>query len=181
LDPDLASFNGWYPSSEAMDSHPRIVIPCTNSFGVSYWQARLIDHAVADLEKLNLQDIPPKRYQSTPAARVASIVVTWPYEEAKRVTLVEGPMDALAASEVGSVGIGLMGNSPPPECLEYATRILRSYGEWWVVPDNDDRKLGCEIVAALGMLGVRSSLIMLPSRYKDLAAVPRDLRRGLLA
>jgi len=176
LDPDLAKFNEWYPSSDAGDGAPRVVIPCSNSLGRVYWQARLMPHPWSP-------DMEYKRYQSAHTDRAESVVITWPDPQftpvAHGVALFEGPMDALAASSVGWVGVALMGDKPPAECIEYVVRIFQTYAVWRVVPDADLPKLGAQVTRALGMLGKKSRLVDVRP-HKDLAAVPGIERNGLL-
>jgi len=176
LDPDLAQFNEWYPSTDAGDAAPRVVIPCSNSLGRVYWQARLLPHLV-------LPDHEYKRYQSAHTDRAESVVITWPEDRLTPVphgvVLVEGPFDALAASTAGWTGVALMGDKPPPECIEYVVRIFRTSEVWRVVPDRDCPKLGAQVVRALAMLGKKARLVDVRP-YKDMAAIPEGARRGFL-
>ena len=176
LDTDLARFNEWYPSSDAGDGAPRIVIPCSNSLGRVYWQARLMPHPWSP-------DLEYKRYQSAHTDRAESVVITWPRENYTPiplgVVLVEGPFDALAASTVGWTGVALMGDKPPPECIEYVARIFRTSEVWRVIPDRDCPRLGAQVVRALAMLGKKARLIDVRP-YKDMAAIPEGVRYGFL-
>lgn len=180
LDPDLARFNEWYPSSDAGDGAPRVVIPCSNSLGRVYWQARLIPHIVLP-GMLGIHEF--KRYQSAHTDRAESVVITWPNPEfipiARGVALFEGPTDALAASSAGWVGVALMGDKPPAECIEYVVRIFTPYNVWRVVPDRDLPKLGAQVVRALGMLGKKAKLVDVKP-YKDFASVSEWERHGFL-
>lgn len=164
LDAHLAEFNSWYPTRNATDEAERIVIPCTNSEGRVYWQARAIDGN-------------EKRYQSAHTDRGESIVLTWPYSEfePRGVGLCEGPMDALACSTVHLIGVGLMGDTPPPESIEYVVRILRGHTNWFVIPDTDLPKLGSDVLRALARLGVRSRLVRV-APFKDFASLPYHTR-----
>ncbi len=177
LDPDLARFNEWYPSTDAGDPIPRVVIPCSNSLGRVYWQARAMDGMLTPFH------LPVKRYQSAHTDRSESVVITWPFSEffpvAYGVAVLEGPLDALAASSAGWVGVALMGDKPPAECIEYVVRIFSPYSVWRVVPDKDMPKLGAQVVRALGMLGKKAKLVD-TRPYKDLAAAPAEERQGYL-
>ena len=176
LDPDLARFNEWYPSTDAGDGAPRVVIPCSNSLGRVYWQARLMPHPWSP-------DMEYKRYQSAHTDRAESVVITWPDPQytpvAHGVALFEGPTDALAASTVGWVGVALMGDKPPPECIEYVARIFTTYNVWRVVPDRDLPKLGAQVVRALAMLGKKARLVDVKP-FKDFASISERNRHGLL-
>src|SRR5207245_2951688 len=101
LDFDLAVYNHWYLSHSAGDDHTRIVIPATSMIEDHiYWQARAIYPHVKH------------KYQSPTASRLDALVVVYPpeHEDSGMIVVVEGPMDALAAADVGYTGIALMGN-----------------------------------------------------------------------
>ena len=115
LSMEVALANGWYPSVDAGDKQIRIVIPATATPPNVFWQARLIDGQA----HLGVS-LPIKRYQSPHAPRGDAIIAVWPTTPGAAslapcgaVVLVEGPMCALAAAELGFTGIALMGNSPP--------------------------------------------------------------------
>ena len=83
-----ARHNGWY-ATKLLDGIPRVVIPATNLEGRRYWQAR----AMGPTAPLN-------RWKSARGSKNGSIVVCWPAHTNPKVKLVivEGPMDALAAT-----------------------------------------------------------------------------------
>ena len=107
LNPAIAVLNHWYPTSEAGDTEPRIVIPGTPISRGPFWQARAMSGAAL------------LRYQSPHGPREDSIVVVFPGKwNGGQLVIVEGPMDALAAAGEDQYGIALMGNTPPLEVLE---------------------------------------------------------------
>jgi len=182
LDFRLARSNQWYPTFDPVDKVGRIVIPCANSEGVSYWQARVIE------PYCNLcKDSPPvdkcgvKRYTSPMASREDSIVVCWPVSKpygSPIGVVVEGPFDSLGACECGAVGIGIMGNSPPSKVMLKVAYLLRGLSVV-VVPDADAPQFGAMVVACLASQGVR--VRMLNPVKKDLAAMPLEERCALLS
>ena len=166
LVPAVALYNGWYASQEAGDTEPRLVMVGTNSFGFPYWQARAF------------YDGAEKRYQSTHGARENSLIICWPLGETDSAVLMEGPIDALAAACEGFVGVAMLGNTAPPECVDYAAVILRGY-EVSVLPDTDDMEFGGRLCGAMAVRGIAARLIS--SRpYKDLCAAPADQRAEIL-
>ncbi len=178
----LARQNGWYPSSEAGDTSPRIVMPGTSSDPRNlFWQARDMWGDVL------------KRYQSPYAARGDSIIVTWPTEALGGYSrhldglgsgnapacVLEGPMDALAASEWGFVGIAMLSNTPPEEALELMSKLtLRKHCLF--VADNDSPQVMANLVAYFANRGVASARLLIPSPYKDLGEMPRQERGRFL-
>lgn len=167
LDSQVARTNRWYPSACAGDTLPRIVIPATNSAGLSYWQAR----AMVPTEK---------RYQSPPVQRGDSVVTVWPGElnMLRPIVVVEGPLDALAAASVGFVGVALMGKEPPVSVLDFVA-TLRQKRAVLVVADADAPGAAAFTVAYLASKGRRCKLIQ-TSPHKDLAAMPLIQREKLL-
>lgn len=156
--------NGWYPSQDAGDSALRLVIPGYSRIKRNcYWQARAIDG-----NKI--------RYQSPHGVRRGdAIVVVWPSSIPKKWVIAEGPMDALAAAEVGFGGVGLMGASPPLEALQTARRVV---GNTPVSVVSDEGAL--EAATALwGHFSGASLVTTYP--HKDLAEVPVGERKGLLS
>ena len=166
LDHSLAIENGWYPSTQAGDSHARIVIPCTHSNGRVYWQARALDAGVE------------KRYQSPPYSAEGAFVLVWPKDPVKGVVLVEGPMDALAAAECGYAGVAAMGNRPGANLLQ---NVLAQFpGKTiTVVPDTDAIRAGAVTVGRLALLGATARLLF-PVGAKDLSRMTELARRQLL-
>lgn len=169
LSAPLARENGWYPSDQAGDRAQRIVIPATASGGHVYWQARLMEEA-------------GRRYQSPPYARRDAIVWTWPgRRRGASVVVCEGPMDALAAAEVGHYGAAMMGADPPYAAIVFlATWIHRAYTKTaLVVPDGDESGPTLSKVGyVLATLGIDSRT--LPPRAKDLASMSLADRKKFL-
>ena len=136
LDPKVAEANFWYPSSEAGDNRPRIVIPANATGPNIYWQARAID-----------SDEEP-RYQSPSAPRGDACIIAWPNPVGHpHVVIVEGPMDALAAAMAGYVGVATMGSSTESQ-LDYITKCFPK-GLAIVVMDLDYPKLMLDVVYGL--------------------------------
>lgn len=168
----IARSNGWYPTME-LDIHPRIVIPCSNSANVSYFQARSMNDGLP-------------RYKSLSATREDSLAVVWSGErgsayfglDIKGSVIVEGPMDALAAAYWGYTGIALMGNDPPEEVFDYLSTVVRPLGRVIVIPDKDHLEMGSTVVVELGLRGVVETTMVLPTA-KDFAEM-RIVERGRL-
>jgi hypothetical protein len=166
LNPGLARDNGWYPSDQAGDQAPRIVIPCSSPYGVAYWQARAMDGS-------------EPKYQSPSTSRFDSVVIVWPsVDQGGRFVLVEGPMDALAAAGSGLPGVAMMGNQPPQGAWRFiqnrfsGTRPL-------VLPDADSMDSAIRWTLQLGSLGFRPS-VGSPYPHNDLASVPSKERERYL-
>lgn len=166
LDPDLALFNGWYPSREAGDGHLRVVIPCAPASD-RFWQARAI-----------YSDVEP-RYQSPHAPRGSSIVAVFPNPAPGQVGAVcEGPMDALAAAECGLLGLALMGNEPPDACFDYIAQTWAGM-TLLIVPDNDSIGTGAVWKMRLEARGHTTRLVLVGGG-KDLAALSLARRKEIL-
>ncbi|MCI0552009.1 MAG: toprim domain-containing protein [Anaerolineae bacterium] len=166
LDFDLAKDNGWYPSHNAGDNFQRIVMPAVNKSGRAYWQAR------------DISGKSTKRYQSPSVPRGDSIIQTWPMKKMtyKSFVVVEGPMCALAAAQMGLPGIALMGCQPTEDTFNYIVNVLEGLSEYcFVVQDRDATQEAIVLVQALAAAGAPAVLID-PYPYKDLAAVPSDRR-----
>jgi len=164
----LANNNFWYPSRD-VDGYDRIVIPCSNSFGVTYYQARAMDRWVTI------------RYNSPLATREDSIVILWPEgnTRAKGTVICEGPMDALAAGGLGYVGIGLMGNQPSEPVVAHIVRLVDGFFEPVViVPDLDHIEMGTYMVGSLAGYGIVARIV-LPMK-KDLCEMTFQERKALL-
>ena len=168
LDPTLAMRNGWYASRAATDTELRVVIPCTSAnLTNKYWQARLCRETK---EKL------PPRYQSPSGvtrgdalAVVRPSTVGWPNPRGS--VLVEGPMDALAAAEVGYVGIGWMGTDPGQAPIDFARTLLVKDQPRYVVSDRDAISAAVRIWSQFV-----GAFLINPTPYKDLAAMPFEER-----
>ena len=165
LDPALALRNGWYASRAATDTELRVVIPCTSAnLTNKYWQARL---ARETKEKL------PPRYQSpVGVTRGDALAVVLPRDAGWRGTvLVEGPMDALAAAEVGYMGIGWMGTDPGQLPIDFARTLLVKGQPRYVVSDRDAISAAVRIWSQFV-----GAFLINPTPYKDLAAMPFEER-----
>lgn len=182
IDPHLAKLNAWYPSRAAGDNWLRVVIPGTSRDQTNqFWQARLAEaHPTGE-----------PRYQSPHASRGDALIVIHPDYSALGYdvsndhpppgsVLVEGPFDALAAAELGFLGVALMGNTPSAEVLVHAVDWLRAAPPAMLVTDDDATVQG----AALGhnllaKYGLKSLLVLSPYPYKDLAEMPKQERARL--
>lgn len=173
LDPDLARFNGWYPSAEAGDRLPRIVMPGVNTEGFPYWQGRAMTEARL-------------RYTSPACPREDSVILTYPYTRRPRpVVVVEGPMDALAASGAGYLGVALMGNNPDSRVFDLIA--ARFTGRQVIIlPDRDSEDVGGLWLSEFALRGMRSILVSISdvttmSHPKDLCDLMPRTRANLLA
>lgn len=165
----VAKDSGWYATSK-VDGYDRIVIPCTNSAGIPYYQARAID------------DWTHVRYNSPPARRNDSVVLVWPKLNTliRGTVIVEGPMDSLAAATLGYLGVGLMGNQPPEGAVEYIVSLIKgAYEPVIILPDLDHPEMGSWMLASLAIHGI-TTRVRLPPR-KDLAALQIWEREKLLS
>jgi hypothetical protein len=95
------------------------------------------------------------------------------------VTVVaEGPFDALAAADVGCIGIGLMGNKPPSIVWDHiwdryhGNKIL-------LVSDIDSVGDTVQWQAQLAIRGMKSQVVV-PSGVKDFAALTKEQRIQLV-
>lgn len=170
----LARSNAWYPSVKAGDSFARIVIPATSDIpGNLFWQARAL-YPVGD-ERI------AKRYQSPSASRGDALIVVWPGAPFSRSVIVEGPMCALAAAELGFLGVALMGATPPEEALVLAWKLVR--GSSVVFLGDEDRQDAMSAVFAnlMARPGIPSGRMISPYPYSDLAEVPAAQRLALLS
>lgn len=161
LDPELALLNGWYPSNN------RIVIPCINSAGFNYWQARAMDNN-------------PLRYDSPAIPRKDSIVFLWSsLPPSGTVIICEGPMDALAAAKFYPA-IAVMGGTPNEEVLDFIGKKTKELGlaKVILIPDQDNLRFTEYFMS--GTFDCASKRLIIPT-HKDLAAMPRWERKQLLA
>ena len=172
LSEDLARYNMWYPSREAGDSHPRIVIPASASVPSNiFWQARTMDDD-------------PKRYQSPRASRGDAVIVVWPHKTHLlwRAAVVEGPMCALAASAYGFLGVALMGQTPPDTALSLVYKLTAGLSI----------SLICDLDSTEAMVKIMGKMLSYTPRitamsiiqtypYKDLAEAPESFRRRILS
>lgn len=168
LDFRLAVENGWYPSTEAGDTSPRVVIPC-HPHDLRFWQARALDAS-------------PKRYQSPHRDPAGAVVVVFPVHAPRGVVVLEGPMDALAAAELGFLGVALMGATPSAARLRTVARIIRrSPPRVIVIPDTDAVNEARNTRLRLAILAEHViELVIPPEGRKDLGECSRAERRKLL-
>lgn len=165
----LAQFNGWYPSSKAGDSLPRVVIPATSRSPVNkFWQARVLGEG-------------EPRYQSPPNARGDALVITRPSLPWRRVVaVVEGPMCALAAADLGMVGIAFMG-SVNDELISHLAEHLCSV-RTYLIADLDATDKMARIMDLLLEQFPKDTVykisLMTVYPWKDLAEVPRKEREA---
>lgn len=165
----LARKNLWYPSLH-VDNLPRVVIPSTSAMpGNLYWQARL-------MEPLSTPYVAEgaRRYESPHGVwRGDAIIVVWPYPptvgmvHGYPMAIAEGPFDALAAAEVGVVGIALMGVTPSAEVLNYIADFVQG-AKCVLVMDRDQEEAMAAVGMALAERGIRCKLAC-PYPAKDLA------------
>jgi len=168
LDYAVARTNDWYPSNDAGDDSPRIVIPATTQIDRhKFWQARAMDAN-------------PKRYQSPFGSRLDAIICVYAdganHRDGKRV-LVEGPMDALAAAGEGYDAIALMGVTPNLRILSHVAHLTLN-DKVLFVADSDAVGQAANVMASLASLGVQVRLAC--ASKKDLAAMDRDDRAWTL-
>jgi len=185
---DTARQNGWYPSWDAGDANPRIVIPATATGGNLYWQARLMEkkdgRSESSVHLLDNTHIapPPIRYMSPFAPRGDAIVVVWPLpaplpraNRRNTVIIAEGPMDALAAAGHGFMGVALMGLRPPEQSLDLTAKLFRDK-MCGLVADSNGQEAMSAILIWLSSRGIACKLILVQP-YDDLADIP-NLARG---
>jgi len=166
LDPEIAEDNGWYAAY--YKGAPRIIIPASTLVNTwPYFQGRAMnDH--------------PKRYESPSAPRGDALAVVYPKSIPEGIVIVEGPMDALAATGEGYVGVGLMGNTPGDAVLAHLESILKVFPiPCLVIPDRDALDKGAEVTAKLWTRGLKCVLKTIQGA-KDLAELGPERRRRLL-
>lgn len=199
IDPHVAKLNAWYPSRQAGDDCLRVVIPGTSRDQANqFWQARLVEEGhnpdpntppvpVEPTGEALAAPTAPKRYQSPYATRGDALIVLHPDYSGPGndspppgSVLVEGPFDALAAAELGLLGVALMGNNPSAEALEHAVEWLRAAPPAVMVTDGDATVQGATLAGRLlAQYGLKSLLVLSPYPYKDLGEMPLSERRRL--
>ena len=192
LSPEVAIYNGWYPSSVAGDREPRVVIIGARTAGM-FWQARAMlapDTVYPTAQRAVTRYPPILRYQSPPGPRGDALIIVDPLPALVSATpvrpgvvLVEGPMCALADAGVGYRGVAIMGNfngePPAPPTLEHLIKAIRGHPVV-IVGDLDSPAALAPTAAALAAKGgVRCRMVVCPR--KDLADLPAPLRGTLLA
>jgi hypothetical protein len=96
------------------------------------------------------------------------------------IAIVEGPLDALAVSELpGFMGIGLMGIKPSGEALDhlYALLVQHKPKKVYCVADRDEVHGMCAVQSFLAIRGIGSQLVI--PEYKDVCATPKEERAAL--
>ena len=177
----LAMANFWFPSDQAGDNVPRVVIPATATPPNIFWQARAMD----DNPKRHLAPLDGERreprYQSCHGPKGDALCIVWPHDVALQgFVLFEGPMDALAAAELGYVGVATMGLPTKPGMEHLASMCLGAYkAPRIVVLDSDYAKPMLQAAGLLLELGVRMKVLD-PSPAKDFAELDRVHRLRLL-
>ena len=153
--------NLWYPSSDAGDTEPRIVIPATSQLAHNkFWQARYIG-----------VDASVPRYQSPYSDRGDALVIMYPIskEDNRIVVVTEGPMCALAAAALGFVSVALMGIAPTQDALMH----LRDYVKGRtlrMIADADQTHGMAKVMLRLHAVGCRAPCEILTTYpSKDLA------------
>jgi len=169
LDRLVATDNGWYPSTEAGDLVPRIVIPATSAEPHNrFWQARaMVEH--------------PRRYESPHGvARGSAVGLVWPRHKVIPIAVVvEGPMCALAAAQAGCLGIALFGATPSREVLDFAAGIIQRRPVVFVL-DADSPGAMTKVQREMVLRGVAGQLVSPAAGHKDLAEMAPEERRKLL-
>lgn len=170
LSHSLALDNGWYPTIDyAMCA--RVVIPASSLVNVwPYYQARLIVEAHPSV----------KRYVSPAVPRGDALAIVFPAKHALGVVIVEGPMDALAAADLGRVGISMMGNTPNDAILHHIEEVIKTFGNCIILPDRDAEEQGIAVIAKLWARGIRCTLKRVTGA-KDLAELSPERRKTLIS
>jgi len=169
-----ALHNRWYPSIDAGDTVPRVIIPATNTAGFPYWQARALQPAEV-------------RYQSPHGvSRLDSHVLVFPLPHRQKIdgpaVIVEGPMDALAAATLGYTGIATMGALPSESVVAAIAKRIKSAGSRaLVVADADATNPAVKIASGLSVRGVVARVVQVPGGNKDLADALPSQREECLA
>jgi len=173
---ELAEANGWYPSRHAGDCFLRIVIPArVMKYKQVYWQARAVS--------LNAF----VRYRSPKGPREGALIYVSAEppcehdpEPTKRVVVVEGPMDALAAAACGYDAIALMGINPGVLALDHLKRLVRKR-DTLVLLDSEPEatKAAYDVCMILASTGTNAMCATL-DRKKDLASCSLAYRKEFL-
>ena len=135
---------GWYP---AWAHGPRIITPCTRDDGPTFWQGRLLDNVPHQGSA--------KRWDSPHGPRGDALCYL-PAHGSRTMVVVEGPMDALAATMAGVSAIATLGIGAPGPVLAHAANIIRSgfYNQVIIIPDRDEVGAWVRIQKDLGTMGV---------------------------
>lgn len=181
----LAEENGWYVSRDANDDWLRVVIPALcREANHAYWQARAINPEARI------------RYQSPSGPRLDAIIRVNPFSamdnavdesenngpDTQPISVIcEGPMDALAAAELGYISYALMGITPPGSTLDFLANKLQRRPAL-VIFDNEAyaKTQGILTCVALASRGIRSRPCSVDGS-KDLASMWKVDRKAFLA
>lgn len=168
LDSRLARANNWYPSSSAGDGLPRAVVSCEGNITSGFWQARLmVDVGAASA----------LRWQSPHGDRGDAVAMVFPRGEPLGGVVVEGPMCALAAADLGYLGVALLGATPSQHVWVNVLTTLVGFNIV-AVADRDRPDLAARWVAPLSNAG--PTRLVVPTLAKDLADHTIEQRRQLL-
>src|SRR5574341_887606 len=165
LSPSIAKANLWFPSDQAGDDQPRIVVPAAAAHPDNhFWQARLMGDG-------------PRRYESPHGCRSGdACIVVYPMEFPLPVeaAVVEGPMCALAVAMTGRLGVATMGANPPEERLDLIYHRVRGT-ICSVIPDSDRQDLFIHVFSYLTNRGVQCRWLV--PYAKDFADMSLSNRR----
>lgn len=165
----IARANHWYPSRDAGDNLPRIVMPASSDQeGNHFWQARYMG-----------SDPDIKRYQSPYGRTGDAAIIVYPQkgvnEPLVETVVVEGPMCALAVAGTGRMGLATMGADPPEERLDLIFK--RIYGTiCTVVPDSDRQDLFIHVFTYLSNRGIQCRWLVPGPSAKDFAEMSPENR-----
>jgi hypothetical protein len=171
LNYELALANGWFPSNEASDAFPRVVIPATtHKAGHVYWQAR------DTTGKAYL------RYQTPKGPRHEALIKVYPEVPPRGIVIVEGPLDALAVAGAGCIGYALMGMQPSIGTLHHLALLVEDNNDLdvMVVLDRDSAQHAIKIATFLSSQGYFTQIQSLPGPEKDLAECLPAKRKNFL-
>ena len=147
----------------------RIYIPATTRIpGHVYWQARGIEG----------QEL---RYDSPYGPRRDALVITKSnsLKPDHTAVVVEGPMDALAASGVpGHTGIALMGHQPSDEVLAHLVHHVNQYDKVIFVADSDEIAGMAMVQQSVALIGGNPGVCMILDK-NDLACYTFSERQDL--
>lgn len=149
-------------------------MPCVRTDPYAFWQGRLIE----DNDSY-------RRWDSPRGPRGDALVYLTPTHLILEgpLLVVEGPLDALAIAEFGYDVVAILGATPTGIVLNHVAGLAQARERvprvLWV-PDKDAVKPAMKRQAALGTMGVLTTVQMLPGAYKDFAEIPRENRREIL-
>lgn len=168
LDGALARHFGWYP---AWYNGPRIIIPCVRTDPYNFWQGRLIEGV------FNFATDDFKRWDSPHGPRGDAVAYLGGL--GKNLVVVEGPMDALAATLCRADAVAILGLTPPASVFLHLAKIAAGYDKITLVSDLDGIGMWTKIQHGLTKYGVLCRLVS-PSPFKDLAEAPQSERERIV-